>query len=114
MSYIGIAPVKEESGKKRWTHWRWSCPKFLRQTFVAWIDQSRRHCQWANAFYQQQRQAGKSHPKAIHALAYKGGHILWRCWQNRVPYDEELYLNALKHKRSPLIAVLSAPSMNAS
>jgi Transposase IS116/IS110/IS902 family len=34
MSYVGIAPVKEESGKKRWVHWRWSCPIFLRQTFV--------------------------------------------------------------------------------
>jgi transposase len=21
MSYVGIAPVKEESGKKRWVHW---------------------------------------------------------------------------------------------
>jgi transposase len=32
MSYVGIAPVKEESGKKCWVHWRWSCPIFLRQT----------------------------------------------------------------------------------
>jgi transposase len=38
MSYVGIAPVKEESGKKRWVHWRWSCPIFLRQTFVEWVN----------------------------------------------------------------------------
>ncbi len=107
MSYVGIAPVKEESGKKRWTHWRWSCPKFLRQSFVEWTDQSRHHCQWANAFYQQQRRVGKSHPKAIRALAYKWGRILWRCWQDRKPYDEEYYLAALKRKDSPLIAYLS-------
>jgi hypothetical protein len=43
MSYVGIAPVKEESGKKRWVHWRWSCPIFLRQTSVEWVDQARRH-----------------------------------------------------------------------
>lgn len=112
MSYIGIAPVKEESGKKRWTHWRWSCPKFLRQTFVEWADQSRRHCSWANAFYQQQRQAGKSHPKAIRALAFKWGRILWRCWQDYTPYDEERYLDALRRKRSPLINRLSTPSID--
>lgn len=113
MSYVGIAPVKEESGKKKWTHWRWSCPKFLRQSFVEWADQSRRHSQWANAFYQQQRRAGKSHPKAIRALAYKWGRILWRCWQNQTPYDEERYLNALTRKKSPLMVVLSTSSIDA-
>lgn len=113
LSYIGIAPVKEESGKKRWTHWRWSCPKFLRQTFVEWTDQSRRHCEWANAFYQQQRQAGKSHPKAIRALAYKWGRILWRCWQNQTPYDEQRYLDALKRKKSPLLLRLSSLNIEA-
>lgn len=112
MSYVGIAPVKEKSGKKKWTHWRWSCPKFLRQPFVEWTDQSRPHSQWANAFYRQQRQAGKSHPKAIRALAYKWGRILWRCWQNRTPYDEEFYLNALQRKKSPLIVVLSTSSVD--
>jgi hypothetical protein len=31
--YAGIAPVTESSGKQRRVHWRWACPKFLRQTF---------------------------------------------------------------------------------
>jgi transposase len=106
MSYVGIAPVKEESGKKRWVHWRWSCPIFLRQTFVEWVGQARRHSAWSQAFYKQQRQSGKSHPKAIRALAYKWGRILWRCWQDGVPYDEGKYLAALRRKKSPLIALL--------
>lgn len=108
MSYIGIAPVKEASGKKSWVHWRWSCPIFLRQTFVEWVDQARRHSAWSQAFYKQQRATGKSHPKAIRALAYKWGRILWRCWQDKEPYDEEKYLTALKRKKSPLIALLAA------
>jgi transposase len=41
--YCGIAPVRESSGKKNWVHWRWSCPIFLRQTFVEWANQSRHH-----------------------------------------------------------------------
>ena len=55
MSYVGIAPVKEESGKKRWVHWRWSCPIFLRQTFVEWVNQARRDSPWSQAFYLQQK-----------------------------------------------------------
>lgn len=106
MSYVGIAPVKEESGKKRWVHWRWSCPIFLRQSFVEWVDQARRHSTWSQAFYWQQKQAGKSHQKAIRALAYKWGRILWRCWQDGVLYDEEKYLAALRRKKSPLAKLL--------
>jgi transposase len=106
MSYVGIAPVKEESGKKRWVHWRWSCPIFLRQTFVEWVNQSRRFSPWSQAFYQQQKRAGKTHQKAIRALAYKWGRILWRCWKDNTAYDEEKYLAALTRKNSPLIKLL--------
>jgi transposase len=106
MSYIGIAPVKEESGKKRWVHWRWSCPIFLRQTFVEWVNQARRHSAWSQAFYLQQKQAGKSHQKAIRSLAYKWGRILWRCWQDGKPYDEAKYLEAMRRRKSPLIQLL--------
>jgi transposase len=108
MSYIGIAPVKEASGKKHWVHWRWSCPIFLRQTFVEWVDHARMHSAWSQAFYKQQRLAGKSHQKAIRALAYKWGRILWRCWQDKTPYEEKKYLAALKRKKAPLIALLAA------
>ncbi len=29
--------------------------------------------------------------------------ILFRCWQNRDPYDESRYLEALKRRGSPLL-----------
>ena len=35
-AYSGIAPVTEQSGKKKWIHFRWACPKFLRQSFYEW------------------------------------------------------------------------------
>ncbi|MBC7676928.1 MAG: IS110 family transposase, partial [Rhodoferax sp.] len=38
--YAGIAPVTERSGQKSWVHWRWQCPKFLRQTMVEWAAQT--------------------------------------------------------------------------
>jgi transposase len=101
--YAGIAPVTERSGNKSWVHWRLQCPTFLRQTFVEWAAESIRHSFWARAYYQQQRHKGSSHQAAVRALAFKWIRILFRCWQNRTPYDESLYLNALQRRGSPLI-----------
>ena len=98
--YAGIAPVTESSGKQRWVHWRWACPKFLRQTFHEWAWLSARKSEWAQAFYDQQRKNGKSHHGAVRALAFKWLRILFRCWKDRVPYDKARYSSALQ-KRSP-------------
>jgi transposase len=101
--YAGIAPVTERSGNKSWVHWRLQCPTFLRQTFVEWAAESIRHSFWARAYYQQQRNKGTSHQAAVRALAFKWIRIVFRCWQNRTPYDESVYLNALERRGSPLI-----------
>ena len=101
--YAGIAPVTERRGKKSWVHWRLQCPTFLRQTFVEWAAESIRHSFWARVYYQQQRDAGKAHQAAVRALAFKWIRILFRCWQDRTPYDESVYLNALNRRGSSLI-----------
>jgi transposase len=101
--YAGIAPVTERSGKKSWVHWRLQCPTFLRQTFVEWAAESIRHAFWAQVYYQQQRDKGKAHQAAVRALAFKWIRILYRCWQERTPYDESIYLQALKRRNAPLL-----------
>jgi transposase len=101
--YTGIAPVTERSGNKCWVHWRLQCPKFLRQTFVEWAALSIPHCYWAKAYYEQQRSGGSTHQQALRSLAFKWIRIVFRCWQNRTPYDEARYLNALKRHGSPLL-----------
>jgi transposase len=101
--YAGVAPVTEQSGKQSWTHWRYSCPKFLRQTFVEWAGQSVRYSYWAKAYYQQQISKGKPHNTAIRSLAFKWIRIAFRCWKNKTPYDEATYLKALKKRGSPLL-----------
>ena len=101
--YAGIAPVTERSGKKSWVHWRLQCPKFLRQTFVEWAAESTRHAFWAQVYYQQQRDKGKAHHAAVRALAFTWIRILYRCWQERTPYDESVYLQALKRRNAPLL-----------
>lgn len=105
--YTGVAPVTERSGNKSWVHWRYSCSTFLRQTFIEWASESIRFSFWAKAYYQQQREKGKTHQMAVRALAFKWIRILFRCWQDRKPYDEAKYLLALKAKGSPLVAELA-------
>ena len=39
-TYSGIAPVMKRSGKKKWVHFRWACPKFVRQSFHEWAGHS--------------------------------------------------------------------------
>jgi len=106
--YSGIAPVTERSGKKKWVHFRWACPKFLRQSFHEWAGHSIAQSVWARAYYQQQRQRGKDHHAAVRALAFKWIRIVFRCWQDGAAYDENRYLATLAKRGSPLIPVSAA------
>jgi len=101
--YAGIAPVIERSGNKCWIHWRYSCPKFLRQTFIEWVGQTIPRSFWAKAFYETCRARGSRHQAALRSLAFKWIRILHRCWVDRVPYDESRYLMALQKRGAPLL-----------
>lgn len=98
--YSGIAPVVESSGQLEWIHWRWACPRFLRQTFQEFAQHSLKTCQWAREYYQRQLARGKSHHAAVRALAFKWIRILFRCWKNRSPYQDSVYQQALR-RRAP-------------
>jgi transposase len=99
----GIAPVTEKSGNHKWVHWRWSAPRFLRQSLVEWANQSIQYSSWAAAYYARQKNRGKPHQAIIRALAFKWIRILWKCWKDNVPYDEARYLKHLATKNSPLV-----------
>ena len=109
----GIAPVTERSGKSHWVHWRLACPKFLRQSFHEFAAQSILVSPWARAFYDQLRSHGTSHHAAVRTLAFKWIRILFRCWKNRTPYDEQIYLASLRRHGSPLCVALSSPTTGA-
>jgi transposase len=99
-------PVTERSGKSVWVHHRLACPKFVKQTFHEFADQSIRFSRWACAYYDQQRARGNDHHAALRALAYKWIRILFRCWKNRTRYDEHIYIAALRRRESPLAKIL--------
>ena len=106
--YVGVAPVTKRSGNTTWVHWRWQCPKFLRQTFVEWAALTIPRSFWADAYYQQQRSKGSTHHAAVRALAYKWIRILHHCWRTGQKYDETIYLRALKKRGSPLLEHIAA------
>jgi hypothetical protein len=74
------------------------------------LSESTRHSFWAQVYYQQQRDNGKAHQAAVRALAFKWLRILYRCWQDRTPYNESVYLNALNRRGSSLIQNLAKES----
>jgi transposase len=94
----GIAPVMERSGSNAWVHWRYSCSKFVRQTFVERAAQTIPRSVWAKAFYESCRARGARHQAGLRAPAFKWTRILHRCWLERVPYDESRYLMALQRR----------------
>lgn len=108
--YSGIAPVTRRSGKSRTVTWRWAAPTFVRQSFHEFASQSIRWCPWARAYYAQQRARGASAQQAIRALAFKWIRILWRCWQDGVPYDDARYTAALHRRGSPLAQKVPLPT----
>lgn len=105
--FSGIAPVLVRSGKTAWVHYRWACPKFLRQTFHEWAGHSIAFCDWARAYYDQQRHHGADHHAAVRALAFKWIRIAFRCWQDGIPYDDTRYLKSLRERGSPLAGLLA-------
>jgi transposase len=95
-TFSGIAPVVSQSGQSKWIHFRWACPKFLRQTFHEFAAVSIQFCDWARAFYDKQRSKGKGHHAAVRSLAFKWIRILFACWRDRTPYVERRHTDNLK------------------
>lgn len=97
-TYAGSAPVTRESGKTRVVMFRRSCNKHLRSAANFLADLSRAKCVWAQVYYEQKREQGKSHSTALRCLAQRWLKILWKMWQTRQPYNEALHLlNQTRH-----------------
>jgi len=101
--YSGIAPVTKKSGGSCYIHRRYLCPKFHKQSFHEFAKESILWSRWSAAFYLQQRTKGCPHHTAVRALAYKWQRIIFRCWQNHTPYQEEIYEAALRKHGSALV-----------
>lgn len=83
----GAAPVTRSSGKVTVVGFRWACDRELRQALTTFTDNSRHENAWAAHVYRTARDRGADHPHAIRILAKAWCRVIWRCWQDRTPYD---------------------------
>ena len=83
----GAVPVTRRSGKHTSVSFRWACNKRLRKAIGIFADNSRHASPWAAKVYADARGRGLDHPHAIRVLARAWIRVIWRCWQDGVPYD---------------------------
>lgn len=83
----GAAPVTRASGKSSIVAFRWACDHRLRRALTQFADNSRHASPWAADVYRRARQRGADHPHAIRILSKAWTRVIWRCWQDRLPYD---------------------------
>ena len=83
----GAAPSTRQSGKVKVVTFRWAVDKRLRGAVVDFAGDSHHDNPWAADLYQRARDRGHDHPHAVRILARAWLHVIWRCWQDGVPYD---------------------------
>jgi len=70
--------------------------------------------EWARAYYEHPRkEKNQSHHAAVRSLAFKWLRIIYRCWKDGEPYDEEIYRQSLRRRGSLLAGVLGRPTLAA-
>lgn len=89
----GVAPVARESGKRKSAFFRRACDKRLREAVSCLANSTRHHHPWARSVYLAARERGLDHPHAIRILGRAWLRVLWRCWQDEVPYDPSKHGN---------------------
>lgn len=92
----GVAPVAVESGKSRYASFRWACDKRLRSHLGVLADSTRHWHPWAADVYARARARGQDHPHANRTLGRAWTRVLWRCWQDGVPYDPARHGNLIR------------------
>jgi transposase len=85
----GVCPVTDESGKHRAVGFRYKVDTKLRRALTDFADDSRHANPWAADIYTRARRRGMRHPHAVRVLARAWTFVIWRCWQDAVPYDPD-------------------------
>jgi transposase len=106
--HAGVSPVSFQSGKINKARIRWACDVILRHTMHLWADCSRKRSPWAQAYYAAKVKDGMSHAQALRCLGKRWLKVLWRLWQDRVPYDPSVHAKSVKDHGSWVDKLLPA------
>jgi transposase len=94
----GMSPVAVESGKRKVAAFRRACDKRLRDAVATLADTTRHRHPWAREVYRRARARGCDHPHAIRVLGRAWLRVIWRMWQDGVPYDPDKHGNLRRLK----------------
>ena len=89
-NYAGTSPVTKASGKQRLVMVRIGGNRRLADLGYMWAYGTLRNSPGARQYYDAQRARGKSHAKALRALANRMVGVLHGCLRHRCLYDESL------------------------
>ena len=87
----GMSPVAVESGKRKVAGFRRACDKRLRKAVATLAESTRHHNPWAKDIYLRARARGCDHAHAIRILGRAWVRVIWRMWQEGMPYDRALH-----------------------
>lgn len=91
-AYAGTSPVTVSSGKYCAVHFRRACNQHLRNALHLAAQTAISQADWARALYDRLRSAGKSHGRALRAVADQLIQMLYIMLLRRTPYDEAYHL----------------------
>jgi transposase len=104
----GMSPVAVESGRRKIACFRRGCDHRLRVATHTLADSTRHWHPWAADHYARAIGRGHDHPRAIRTLGRAWCRVLWRCWQDGVPYDPARH-RALQQHITVTIPTTSGP-----
>jgi transposase len=93
----GMSPVAVESGRRKVACFRRGCDHRLRDATNTLADATRHWHPWAADRYATAIGRGHDHPRAIRTLGRAWCRVLWRCWQDGVPYDPARHRGLQQH-----------------
>lgn len=99
----GVAPVTNQSGKRRTVHMRYACDRRLRNAFYHWARVAMVRDAPSRTYYAALRQRGHSHNRALRSVADRLLRILIALLRTRSLYD----LNHPRRVRPDLVLVPS-------
>jgi transposase len=92
LAETGTAPVTRSSGRSRTVRFRYAANKRMRHAIDWWAFVAVRENDWAHDAYQQARDRGQLHNRALRGVGARWTRILWRCWTDGNTYDPDRHL----------------------
>lgn len=97
----GTCPVTRRSGRAKSVHFRRACDHDFRHIVQQWAVAALKQNPVAQAYFSQVRPHCRSDNAAYRRLANRLLAVLWRLWQDHIPYDEATHLRQRALRAKP-------------